>query len=119
MARVSPTRRPKAAPTPYVELDRAAWSRLRENQPMSLEHKDLARLRGLDRRQQARDVGDRHLARPRGAADEQERERHETMKCQSMHGRTLTPADEAKPRRIEVQHAGDATQITAEADAVA
>jgi len=32
---------------------------------------------------------------------------------------TIPVADEAKPRRIEVQHAGDATQITAEADAVA
>ncbi len=38
---------PGAQPTPYVELDRAAWSRLRENHPMSLTQDDLARLRGL------------------------------------------------------------------------
>ncbi len=61
MARVSPTRRPKAAPTPYVELDRAAWSRLRENQPMSLEHKDLARLRGLGDRLDLREVEEVYL----------------------------------------------------------
>jgi len=30
---------------------------------------------------------------------------------------SIPVADEAKPRRIEVQHTGDATQITAEADA--
>jgi type I pantothenate kinase len=38
---------PGSAPTPYVELDRTAWSRLRENHPMSLTQDDLARLRGL------------------------------------------------------------------------
>jgi type I pantothenate kinase len=36
-----------ALPSPYVELDRAAWARLRENQPLSLDTADLARLRGL------------------------------------------------------------------------
>src|SRR6478735_8536544 len=36
-----------ALPSPYVELDRAAWARLRENQPLSLDAGDLARLRGL------------------------------------------------------------------------
>jgi type I pantothenate kinase len=36
-----------ALPSPYVELDRAAWARLRENQPLSLDAADLARLRGL------------------------------------------------------------------------
>jgi type I pantothenate kinase len=36
-----------ALPSPYVELDRAAWARLRENQPLSLNAADLARLRGL------------------------------------------------------------------------
>jgi type I pantothenate kinase len=36
-----------ALPSPYVELDRAAWARLRENQPLSLDADDLARLRGL------------------------------------------------------------------------
>ena len=37
-------------PTPYVDLDRRAWSRLRESHPMSLEQSDLARLRGLGER---------------------------------------------------------------------
>ena len=36
-----------ALPSPYVELDRAAWARLRENQPLSLDADDLTRLRGL------------------------------------------------------------------------
>jgi type I pantothenate kinase len=36
-----------AFPSPYVELDRAAWARLRENQPLSLDAEELARLRGL------------------------------------------------------------------------
>ena len=34
-------------PTPFVELDRADWSRLRENHPMSLTTADLTRLRGI------------------------------------------------------------------------
>ncbi|MGE9808210.1 MULTISPECIES: type I pantothenate kinase [unclassified Janibacter] len=34
-------------PSPYVELDRRAWSRLRESHPMSLDAADLRRLRGL------------------------------------------------------------------------
>lgn len=34
-------------PSPYVELDRAAWSRLRENHPLNLDDNDLTRLRGL------------------------------------------------------------------------
>lgn len=34
-------------PSPYVELDRAAWARLRENQPLNLDSNDLARLSGL------------------------------------------------------------------------
>ena len=33
--------------TPYVELDRAAWSRLRVNTPLTLDDADLTRLRGL------------------------------------------------------------------------
>ena len=36
-----------ALPSPYVELDRAAWARLRQNQPLSLDDAELARLRGL------------------------------------------------------------------------
>ena len=45
MARVSATQERATVPTPYVDLDRAAWSRLRENHPMSLEQRDLAGLR--------------------------------------------------------------------------
>jgi type I pantothenate kinase len=36
-----------ALPSPYVELDREAWSRLRKNQPLNLDTTDLARLGGL------------------------------------------------------------------------
>lgn len=61
MTGVSPTPRHQAEPTPYVDLDRAAWSRLRENQPMSLEHKDLARLRGLGDRLDLQEVEEVYL----------------------------------------------------------
>ncbi len=37
-------------PSPYVELDRADWARLRRNQPLSLDGADVARLRGLGER---------------------------------------------------------------------
>lgn len=33
--------------SPFVELDRAAWSRLRENTPLTLTESDLRRVRGL------------------------------------------------------------------------
>lgn len=49
------------APTPYVDLDRRAWSRLRENHPMSLTQDDLARLRGLGERLDLREVEDVYL----------------------------------------------------------
>jgi type I pantothenate kinase len=39
-----------AGPTPYVDLDRAAWSTLRDNHPMSLTQDDVTRLRGLGER---------------------------------------------------------------------
>lgn len=39
-----------ALPSPYVELDRRAWSRLRENHPMRLTAADLERLRGIGER---------------------------------------------------------------------
>ena len=48
-------------PTPYVELDRRAWSRLRENHPMSLEQGDLARLRGLGERLDLTEVEEVYL----------------------------------------------------------
>ena len=34
-------------PSPYVELDRAAWARLRDHTPLTLTEADLTRLRGL------------------------------------------------------------------------
>jgi type I pantothenate kinase len=34
-------------PSPYVELDRAAWARLRDHHPLSLTQADVTRLRGL------------------------------------------------------------------------
>src|SRR6476619_912219 len=34
-------------PSPYVELDRAAWARLRAQTPLTLQQDDLERLRGL------------------------------------------------------------------------
>jgi type I pantothenate kinase len=34
-------------PSPYVELDRAAWARLRDHHPLSLTMEDVTRLRGL------------------------------------------------------------------------
>jgi type I pantothenate kinase len=37
-------------PSPYVELDRAAWARLRDQHPMSLTQDDVTRLRGLGER---------------------------------------------------------------------
>ena len=39
-----------ALPSPYVELDRAAWARLRDHHPMSLTQADVTRLRGLGER---------------------------------------------------------------------
>ena len=50
-----------ALPTPYVELDREAWSRLRENHPMSLTQDDVTRLRGLGDRLDLEEVEDVYL----------------------------------------------------------
>ncbi len=50
-----------AVPTPYVDLDRRAWSRLREEHPMSLTQDDLARLRGLGERLDLLEVEDVYL----------------------------------------------------------
>ncbi|MBD3783770.1 MAG: type I pantothenate kinase [Micrococcales bacterium] len=50
-----------ALPTPYVELDRGTWSRLREEHPMSLTQDDIARLRGLGDRLDLREVEDVYL----------------------------------------------------------
>jgi type I pantothenate kinase len=46
MARVSSSQG-GSLPSPYVELDRAAWARLRNQHPLSLSAEDVARLRGL------------------------------------------------------------------------
>ena len=35
-----------SVPSPYVEHDRAAWARLREQTPMTLDERDLTHLRG-------------------------------------------------------------------------
>ncbi|MDQ2758136.1 MAG: type I pantothenate kinase [Actinomycetota bacterium] len=48
-------------PSPYVELDRAAWSRLRENHPLSLTAQDVARLSGLGDRIDLREVEEVYL----------------------------------------------------------
>lgn len=37
-------------PSPYVELDRAAWARLRDHHPMNLTQADVVRIRGLGER---------------------------------------------------------------------
>ncbi|MEP7035661.1 MAG: type I pantothenate kinase [Dermatophilaceae bacterium] len=48
-------------PSPYVELDRAAWARLRDHHPMSLTQADLARLRGLGERLDMAEVEEVYL----------------------------------------------------------
>lgn len=50
-----------AIPSPYVELDRAAWSRLRENHPLNLDEADLARLQGLGDRVNLKEVEEVYL----------------------------------------------------------
>jgi type I pantothenate kinase len=52
---------PGGARTPYVDLDRSAWSRLRENHPMSLSTDDVVRLRGLGDLLDLREVEDVYL----------------------------------------------------------
>jgi len=47
--RVRPPHSP-ALLSPYVELDRAAWARLRDHHPLSLTQADITRLRGLGER---------------------------------------------------------------------
>jgi type I pantothenate kinase len=45
MGRVRPPNG-SALPSPYVELDRAAWARLRDQHPLSLTEDDVTRLQG-------------------------------------------------------------------------
>ena len=47
--------------SPYVELDRATWARLRENHPMSLTSDDVTRLRGLGDPIDMREIEDIYL----------------------------------------------------------
>ena len=51
----------RALPSPYVELDRAAWSRLRENHPLGLTAKDVSRLQGLGDRLDLQEVEEVYL----------------------------------------------------------
>jgi type I pantothenate kinase len=48
-------------PSPYVELDRAAWARLREQTPLTLTEADLTELRGLGERIDLREVEEVYL----------------------------------------------------------
>jgi type I pantothenate kinase len=52
---------PAGVPSPYVDLDRAAWSRLRENHPLSLSDEDVARIRGLGERLDLKEVEEVYL----------------------------------------------------------
>ncbi len=47
MARVTHPAGTATMPSPYVELDREAWARLRRNHPLSLSADDVTRLQGL------------------------------------------------------------------------
>ena len=47
--------------SPYVELDRAAWSRLRQNHPLNLDDADLERLSGLNEPLDLREVEEVYL----------------------------------------------------------
>src|SRR5687768_18492718 len=48
-------------PSPYVELDREAWARLRQNQPLSLNASDVERLQGLGDRLDLKEVEEVYL----------------------------------------------------------
>jgi len=50
-----------ALPSPYVELDRPAWSRLRQNHPLNLTAGDVSRLRGLGDRLDLQEVEEVYL----------------------------------------------------------
>ncbi len=52
---------PRAAGTPYVDLDRPAWSRLSAQTPMTLDETDLSRLRGLGDRVDLQEVAEVYL----------------------------------------------------------
>lgn len=50
-----------ALPSPYVQLDRATWARLREQTPMTLSQGDIVRLRGLGDRIDLHEVEEVYL----------------------------------------------------------
>ena len=60
---MGPVRPPNgpSLPSPYVELDRSAWARLRDHHPMSLTQSDLTRLRGLGERLDMAEVEEVYL----------------------------------------------------------
>jgi type I pantothenate kinase len=51
----------ESIPSPYVELDRAAWARLRRAHPMSLNDADLARLSGVGERLDMQEIEEVYL----------------------------------------------------------
>ena len=61
MARVSHPAGSATIPSPYVELDRDAWARLRQNHPLSLSAGDVTRLRGLGDRLDLAEVEEVYL----------------------------------------------------------
>ena len=61
MARVTHPAGTATMPSPYVELDRAAWARLRQNHPLSLSADDVARLQGLGDRLDLSEVEEVYL----------------------------------------------------------
>jgi type I pantothenate kinase len=52
---------PANLPSPYVELDRAAWARLRDHTPLTLTQSDLERLSGLGERIDLHEVEEVYL----------------------------------------------------------
>src|SRR6476619_615125 len=61
MARVSHPAGSATIPSPYVELDRDSWARLRQNHPLSLSAGDVTRLRGLGDRLDLAEVEEVYL----------------------------------------------------------
>jgi type I pantothenate kinase len=57
----SPADEPNGVHSPYVQLDRAAWSSLRRATPMTLDAEELDRLQGLDDRVDIREVEEVYL----------------------------------------------------------
>jgi type I pantothenate kinase len=57
---LSPIRETRG-PAPYVELDRAAWSKLADATPLALTYEELERLRGLGERVDLQEVTDVYL----------------------------------------------------------